>query len=315
MNKSVSSREEPPQGNPAIVGQAFPHGWDFHKDRHCIWIVTPPGYVHSKAFAEVATSLSGAFSELGGSAPVVTDVAQFAGRSPIVFGANMLPVRVVAMLPAHSVIVNLEQILPGYVWFKEEYKAILQSRPVLDYSPRNKENLLSNGIDHVDVLEIGYHESLARIPTINNKDIDVLFYGSMGERRAKILQGLAAAGLQVVHLFGEYGAKRDMAISRSKVVLNMHHAENGVFEIVRVSYLLANKICVLTEGDIADPEIQPFAEGLAIEPYDRLITRCIELCNDQKQRAILAGNGQAIMKARSQAAYLRALINLGNAAG
>lgn len=293
----------------APVERAFQHGWDFHKDRHCIWIVSPPGYVHSKAFAEVAASLSGAFAELGGSAPVVTDVAQFAGRAPIVFGAGILPARVVAMLPPHSVIVNLEQIQSGYSWFKEEYKAVLQSRPVLDYSPRNKESLLSHGVDGVDVLEIGYHSSLTRIPTINNKDIDVLFYGSIGERRAKILRELALAGLNVVKLFGEYGVKRDIAISRSKVVLNMHHSDNGVFEIVRVSYLLANKICVLTEGDIADPEIQPFAEGLAVEPYDRLVSRCIELCNDSKQRGILAGNGQAAMKARSQAAYLRDLMN------
>ncbi len=309
MNQPAISLDKIPQGATATPGKAFPHGWDFHKDRHCIWIVSPAGFVHSKAFAEVAASLSGAFSELGGSAPVVTDVAQFAGRAPIVFGANMLAARIVAMLPPDSVIVNLEQILPGYAWFNEEYKAVLQSLPVLDYSRRNKQILLSHGIDRVDVLEIGYHPSLSRIPTINNKDIDVLFYGSIGERRARILQELARAGLGVVHLFGEYEAKRDLAISRSKVVLNMHHSDSGIFEIVRVSYLLANKICVLTEGDIADPEIQPFAEGLAIEPYERLVERCIELCKDPKQRGILAGKGQDAMKARSQAAYLRDLMN------
>lgn len=309
MNQPAISLDKIPQGAPVSPAKAFQHGWDFHKDRHCIWIVSPAGYIHSKAFAEVAASLSGAFSELGGSAPVVTDVAQFAGRAPIIFGANLLSARVAAMLPPDSVVVNLEQIMAGYAWFKEEYKAILQSRPVLDYSPRNKENLRSHGIDGVDVLEIGYHPSLARIPTVNNKDIDVLFYGSVSERRAKILQELAASGLGVVHLFGEYGARRDQAISRSKVVLNMHNSDNGVFEIVRVSYLLANKICVMTEGDIADPEIQPFASGLAVEPYERLVDRCVELCKDPKQRGILAGNGQAAMKARSQAAYLRDLMS------
>jgi hypothetical protein len=309
MTETAISLDQEGQGALPNVERAFQRGWDFHKDRHCIWIVSPTGYVHSKAFAEVAASLSGAFSELGGSAPVVSDISQFAGRAPVVFGANMLSARIVEMLPPHSILVNLEQIVPGYAWFKEEYKAILKAKPILDYSQRNKRNLLSHGIDNVDVLEIGYHSSLTRIPTVNNKDIDVLFYGSMGERRSKVLRELAMAGLQVVHLFGEYGAKRDMAISRSKVVLNMHHSENGVFEIVRVSYLLANKICVLTEGDPADPEIQPFAQGMAIEPYERLVERCIELCRDSKQRGILAGNGQAAMKARSQAAYLRDLMN------
>lgn len=293
----------------ARKARAFEYGWDVHKDGHCIWIVTLPGYVHSQAFNEVATSLSGAFSELGGSAPVVTQVDEFKGRSPIIFGGNLLPASSVARLPAHSVVVNLEQVLPGTEWlFSGDYQHVLRNLPVIDYSSRNRDNLALKGIDNVDVLEIGYHPSLSRVPQTDEKDIDVLFYGSLNQRRIEVLQSLTDAGLKVVTLFGEFGAKRDVSISRAKVVLNMHFYESGVFEIVRVSYLLANKVCVLTEGRSDDPDLQPFTGGLASEPYERLVQRCIELCRDAGQRAAIAEKGHAAMKSRSQAGYLRELM-------
>src|ERR1051325_5883258 len=56
-----------------------------------IWIVTTPGYPHSRCFEEVALSLQAAFADLGFDAPVVTDPALVRGRA-VVLGANLLPV-------------------------------------------------------------------------------------------------------------------------------------------------------------------------------------------------------------------------------
>ncbi|MFP3545846.1 glycosyltransferase [Rhizobium sp. SIMBA_035] len=291
--------------------QAFEGGWDAHKDRHCIWIVTPKGYNHSHAFDEVALGLQGAFEELGGSAPIVREMSEFAGRSPIVYGGNLLPPEITAHLPKDSVIVNLEQVSDDSTWMNERYTAVLKSFPVLDYSPRNRRNMAAKGIDHAGVLEIGYSEVLTQIEWAPVKDIDVLFYGSMNDRRRDILMALHEAGLKVVHLFNVYGAERDAAIARAKIVINIHHYESGVFEIVRISYLLANRVCVLTEGDIEDPDLEPFMGGLAVELYEDLVERCKELIADDEERELIAANGFAAMQSRSQADMLMSVMQAG----
>ncbi|MGR9372352.1 glycosyltransferase family 1 protein [Rhizobium leguminosarum] len=305
---SAAPKIEQPRRNPL---QPFAGGWQAHKDRHCIWIVTPANYNHSHAFDEVALGLQGAFEELGGSAPIVRDMNAFAGRAPIIYGGNLLPAEIVSHLPKDSVVINLEQVSEESIWINSRYTSILKSLPVLDYSPRNRENLAAKGIDHAGVLEIGYSRCLSQIKHAPVKDIDVLFYGSMNERRHHILKTLEQGGLKVAHLFNIYGAERDAAIARSKIVINIHHYASGVFEIVRISYLLANRVCVLTEGDIRDPDLQPFSGGLAVEPYDKMIERCHKLIADTAERDSIAAKGFAAMESRSQAAMLMSVMTAG----
>lgn len=291
----------------------FAGGWEAHKDRRCIWIVTPQGYPHSHAFDEVALGLQGAWQELGGSLPIVTDMRQFAGRAPIIYGGNLLPEEIIPLLPKDSVIINLEQVSDDSVWINARYLNVMKSFPVVDYSPRNRDRLIEKGIVHAGLLEIGYSACLTRIEPVPVKDIDILFYGSLNKRRADILRALQIGGLKVAHLFNVYGQERDAVIARSKVVMNIHQFDSKVFEIVRVSFLLANRVCVLTEGDITDPDVQPFAEGLAIEPYETLIGRAIMLVADDAERDRLATCGFNIISGHSQAQRLKSIIDAGAA--
>ena len=285
--------------------QPFPFGWEHHKDRHCVWIVSPNGYVHSRAFEDVALGLHHAFAELGGRAPLVTEPSSWRGRMPIVYGANLLPPESVGWLPRGSILVNLEQVSRESSWINGKYLSLLRQFPVLDYSPRNRRALADLGVAHAGLLGIGYQEKLTRIEHAAEKDIDVLFYGSVNERRHRLLTALKAAGLNVAHLFGLYGAERDAFIARSKVVLNIHHFDAQVFEIVRVSFLLANRVCVLTEGSASDPDIGPYAAGMAVAPFDQLVERCRALVADAGERERLAEAGFSIMKSVSQAEILR----------
>ena len=293
---------------------AFRGGWAAHAHRHAVWIVSPPGYVHSQAFHEVALGLSSAFAELGGSAPLITDPADLNGRAPIVYGANLLPAAVIDSLPKDSVVINLEQVSDDSEWLKKAYFSILEHFPVLDYSERNRQGLAARGIGHAGLLEVGYAAALTRIAPAADQDIDVLFYGSLNERRKAVLDALTLRGLKVVHLFGVYGAERDAAIARARLVLNMHYYSSAIFEIVRVSYLLANRVCVVTEGDAFDPGLQPFRAGMAVVDYDGLVERCVQLVADPAQRQRIADQGFNIMARRSQARMLMAVMRRSDAA-
>ena len=78
-------------------------------------------------------------------------------------------------------------------------------------------------------LKMFYVEEQTRIVHSAEKNIDVLFYGEVHERRLKVLEGLRNRGLAVDFVRGVFGADLVLLISRSKVVLNMHYSNQGDF--------------------------------------------------------------------------------------
>src|SRR3972149_9153959 len=115
---------------------------------YCIWIVTPPGYAHSRAFDEVALGLSSAFRSLGYHAPIIHEFEHITNY-PIILGGNLIPSEHFVRLPRTAIIYNLEQIQIGSPWITENYLRLLRSCEVWDYSKKNITELLKLGISNV----------------------------------------------------------------------------------------------------------------------------------------------------------------------
>jgi hypothetical protein len=273
-----------------------------------IWIVTPPGYLHSRCFEEVALALREAFAALGMDVPVVTEPGAAKGRV-IVLGANLLP-GISVSLPEDMILYNLEQIQKDSVWLSAQYIDLLRRYPVWDYSARNLAALAALGVTDAALCGIGYMPGLTRIPASAEKNIDVLFVGSTNERRMSVLNALAARGVKVVAAYNCYGAERDALIARSKLVLNLHFYEAQVFEIVRVSYLLANRVCVVSETGFDDTLEGPLKDAVAFAPYGELVAACLRLLADERERAAIAGAGFACFSALSQVPMLRRVLGV-----
>ncbi len=265
---------------------------------YSIWIVTPPGYTHSRCFEEVALSLQEAFQSLGHDVPIVNTPYLLRG-TVIVLGTHLLPY--VELPPLPLILFNLEQILEGSPWLKPEYLHLLKEHPVWDYSPQNIDALARYGIQ-ATLCGIGYMPGLARIAKAHVEDIDVLFIGSLNARRRAILSTLD--GRRVVHVFDLYGPQRDAFIARAKIVLNVHYYESKVFEIVRVSFLLANQKCVVSEVGQDEALEKPFREGIRFVSYDRLAQECFDLLDRPQERHELAAKGFAAFSALSQVPML-----------
>jgi hypothetical protein len=288
---------------------AFAGGWEAHRHRHCIWVVSPPDFPFSRAFDEVALALSEAFSELGGSAPVVHHPSEWNGRLPIILGCNLLNRIGNPPLPEGSIIYNLEQILPGVVWLTERYIHLLKNFPVLDFSPLNLSRLQTIGVPHARLLEVGYSPGLTRIPRSVEEDADVFFYGAGNDRRERVLHALVEAGLRVFTTSqNTFGPARDEWIGRSKLVLNLHYYDQSTFEIVRVSYLLANRVPVVSEGSVEQPDRSWAAGGVEFAPYHELADRCVALVRDPQRRKELAERGFQLFAARRQSVLLQKCI-------
>ncbi|WP_304186820.1 hypothetical protein [Phenylobacterium aquaticum] len=272
---------------------------------YCLWIVTPAGYTHSRGFEEVAAGLSEAFADLGFDAPVVTRLDQIAGRA-VVLGANLLAGHP-GVRPPGLVLYNLEQVQAGSAWMTPQYLDLLRAYPVWDYSARNIAALAEQGIA-ATLCGIGYAPGLSRIAPAPDQDVDVLFIGSMNARRRAALDDLAARGVRVKAAFDLYGAARDALIARARIVINIHYYEAQVFEIVRVSYLLANRVCVVSETGLDDELEAPLREGIAFAPYQGLTQACLDLLADPARRQALGQAGFAAFSARPQAPMLRAAL-------
>lgn len=273
-----------------------------------IWIVSPPGFPHSRCFEEVALALQEAFAVLGHLAPVVTDPAQIRGWA-VVLGAHLLP-RLPLPLPSRLILYNLEQITDGSEGVIPEYLQLLRRYPVWDYSARNIERLKTLRIADAALCGIGYMPGLSRIPPAG-ESIDVAFIGSLNQRRIPILEELSSHGKIVEAPFNVYGAQRDKVIAAAKIVLNYHHFEAQIFEIVRVSYLLANRKCVVSETGLDEALEAPFRDGVAFASYDKLVETCLRLLDDPAERGRLAERGFELFRAQSQVPLLeRALAQL-----
>jgi hypothetical protein len=266
----------------------------------CIWIVTPDGYTHSRCFEEVALSLREAFAALDMDAPIVTDALQVRGTA-IVLGPHLMQYMV---YPRDLILYNLEQVYQNPRAMTPGYVEILKQHPVWDYSARNVTTLAAHGI-RASLCGIGYMPALTRIQRAPVKDIDVLFIGSMNPRRGQVLDQIGSRGAVVTVAFDSYGAERDGLIARAKIVLNLHFYQAKLFEIVRVSYLLANRVCVVSETGL-DAELEaPFAGGVAFAGYDGLASACLRLLADEAARDRIAEKGFEQMRALSQLDMLK----------
>jgi hypothetical protein len=277
--------------------------------RFAVAIVSPPNFQHSRAFDEVAEGLHRALLALGHDS-VLANRLDLEDRRTIVLGGNLL-VRNGLEPPKNPIFYNLEQLgddLPSMTL--PAFFDLFRRYPTWDYSQANIEYLAALGLPRPTYVPIGYVPQLTRI-TPAPEDIDVLFYGAHYERRYAILRDLHDRGLRVKWLSGVYGASRDAWIARSKIVLNIHYWDARIFEITRVSYLLANRRAVVSERG-ADPTLERDVEsGVAFADYDGLVERCVELLGDESARRELAERGYQTFSARTQADILdRALADL-----
>jgi SAM-dependent methyltransferase len=251
-----------------------------------ITLIRPRGYLHTEAFRELAETLQAGLETLGHSSHIQENCFP-PDCTNVILGAHLLAPEQMQLIPQGSVIYNLEQL--GGAQLKPAYYQLAVRYRIWDYDLRNIAHWKQFACAYAPVhVPIGYVPELSRITASPLQDIDVLFYGSLNPRRNQILNALKDAGIKVHAVFGIYGKDRDDLIARSKIVLNIHFYESKVFEIARVSYLLANSKAIVTESSGTEME-----NGLSLAvlslPYERLVEGCRSLLqNDTERRAFEA---------------------------
>lgn len=174
-----------------------------------------------------------------------------------------------------QVVYNMEYLHDDAPLVRAGYVDTLRRNTVIDYNRQNVQWLAARGIEAF-YMPYGYHICLER-PVDVGHDIDVLFIGTTHHpRRLKVLKSLSSK-CNLVVASGVYGSELDVLRARSKVHLNMHHAEGQPLEVVRLNYLMANHCTVVSEQGCDGGVNKAYEDGLIFADYSDLVDACLSV--------------------------------------
>ena len=273
-----------------------------------VCIIQPPAYIHILAFWELAELIHYSLLELGHESSLQFKKIEKDAVN-IVFGCHLLETELIPRIPKSTIFINTEQIYSDSTPWNKTIFEWAKYFEFWDYSPRNIEKFTEIGLRNIKLLQLGFQKELCRIRKSQEKNIDVLFYGSTNERRQNILDELVARGLKVKSIFGLYGEERDKLIGQSKVVLNHHFYKSEIFEIVRVFYLLSNSVAVVGEVNKSTSIEQPYRDAVCTSPYEGLVDFCEKLVLNDSLRSEAETKGFQLLSQFPQSSYTKALID------
>lgn len=202
-------------------------------------VTQPPGYVHALGLLDQARYVRYQLRRLG----VQVTLSKNRLREDainIVFGAHLgFPLE---LKRRHTCIIfNLEQLGKGGAELPPDYMQLLRHSAVIDYNPDNVQAYCvdPNEVPIVPFLYAPYLKADSA-PALEDRPIDLLFFGSMNPRRQAFIRRIESTGRSVT-MFDQpiYGAERDDFIRQAKAVVNCHFYESNRFEQARASHCLS----------------------------------------------------------------------------
>ena len=276
-----------------------------------VCLIKPKNYIHYLAFQELAELIHFSVLELGLKSQITFN---YYDNNPstknIILGAHLLNDNLIEDIPENTIIFNTEQIESITENWKKKILNLAKKNIIFwDYSQYNLDYLSKTINIKGKLFQIGYQKELNRINHNIDKNIDVLFYGSINARREHIINKLKDRKINVKTLFGVYGKERDDLIAKSKLILNMHMYESKIFEIVRVFYLLSNSIPVLTEVGSDTKFNNDFLDLVCKSTYENIEKNIIYLLENDKKRIELGENGLNAIKKFPQIKFTEQILN------
>ena len=244
--------------------------------------IEPSEFKHAACWYELAELIQHGFLRAGFECS--TSINRFApNRRNIVFGVMHVTPEMERLVPKNTLFFNTEQLVTLSEEFNHQsYMNIRflaqKGYGFIDYSVHNVRVLESWGAPEVILMPLGYVPELDRLQKA--KPIyDLLFYGGRNQRRIEVLNQIRNAGVNFRYLNGVYGPDRDNFIEQSKVVLNLHLYPSEIFELVRVNYLMHNKVCVLTELSASTKIEQELKELFVCSSREAIASTALELAH------------------------------------
>lgn len=233
-------------------------------------LMQPAGYIHSQGFLDQARYARHQFRRLGAEVTIGKNRLREDSVN-VIFGAHL---GFSASLKERytCVFFNLEQLGKGGATVSEAYLNLLRTSPVIDYDERNL-RAYGRKPGEVPVVSFAWAPYLAQTPALPlaQRPIDLLFFGSINERRLALFSRIEACGWSVSRFDQPlYGEERDEFIRQSKAVFNCHFYETSRFEQARAFHTLSLGTPVISERTARTTPPTAFEDAVTWIPEDRL---------------------------------------------
>jgi len=251
-------------------------------------------YNNNETFADIADGMLDYLKSIGHTNCIITDTINNQNNQIyIIFGLNNF--NVYQKLPEKYIAIQLEQ--SGILvsdntsnWFTPLYFELLNKAiEVWDYSLTNIQNLKRKINVPMKYVPLLYMKHLAQENNLTTpKDIDIVFIGSLNDRRQNILNQFEEAGLKVYIAkdYNVWGQERANLLKRTKIVLNIHYYQEAILETARLSYVLSTSECIVVSERSKDKLLDRLNTNYVTfgNNVNELITKCkeiLELDNSQ----------------------------------
>lgn len=264
----------------------FDNFFNHHYD-YCLYL-WPTTY---KVFIDVARALKWNLEQQGNTVIISEDLLTNA-KNTVIFGANNSIYNTSSInIPKEAIIYNFEQLYDDCHWDNPRYLNILKDREIWDYSLHNINWLQKKGLGKlIKHMKINYAPTLEFKSKIfpDFEDIDVLFIGSMNNRRQLIIKQLkeVAPNLNIIFTNNIWGIPRNELIARSKIILNIHYYLTGILETPRISQIVANNKFIISESSNPDDELD--WPGIIFVPYNEIVNTVLNYYQQSNERIKLA---------------------------
>lgn len=259
-------------------------------------LVSPDGPVPAHALAGSATMIRDGLARLGIPSRIVVN-EYLRDATNVLFAAFNLDPSLIPSLPRGTVVYNSEMVVPGSP-FVAGMIPFVRAFETWDYSETNVRRWGDMGLGaRVRHLQTAYLPEFTTVNLDASRDVDVLFYGSPSPRREAALRAIADGGVEVRSLAGVYGDELKRWIERSRIIVNVHHRDDSVFEFARLSTALANRRCFVSESGGEEDVDVALRPGYVSVPLRELAAACRSLVDDPARREAIAQRGHELYRA------------------
>ncbi|GAC1603032.1 MAG: hypothetical protein NVS3B2_07200 [Ramlibacter sp.] len=197
--------------------------------------------------------------------------------------------------PRKTILFNLEQLASDSALAGTDYRRWLRKWLVVDYHSANVDHLKRENGSAQEVLELPLvpGKSVASgFEPAQGKSVDVLFFGTLTERRSRIIERLDQAGISVETVAGSYANELAPAIRRARIVLHVHFYSTGLFPVARFLQPVASGVPIVCESSVVSRLSDWRQSGILFADYDALVDACAQLLRSPSERQERADSTQ-----------------------
>ena len=277
-------------------------------------------FVKHLIFKENALSLKETLNNNGYNCSITDKFNYDENNLYIIFGSHDL----IEKFPNKYIIYQLEQSNVGYYNNDNEFidnnhktfnkKYIYKLQNAVEIWEYSQENILffdkiNTSLDKkikYRYVPLCYSSYLSQFQNFKNidKSIDILFFGSLNNRRKKILEKLNSKGLNIEIHNNLVNEERIKKILASKIIINIHFYEKSLLETHRINLLLSNKCFIISEKSRDNFEDNKYKDSIVFTEYNNLYNCCLNWLKKNNEREEVANKGYQNFKKTNFLEYI-----------